>query len=92
MKIGDNIKLIKINNWKGWGFENSFITNIGKTLIQIKVTLISFYWIAPKGVFLRLLGKVLTPVQTDVSCLKRKLSVTELINPLMEPIEGIILT
>jgi len=36
MKIGDKVKLIKISNWKGWGFENSTIIGLGKFLIQIK--------------------------------------------------------
>jgi hypothetical protein len=36
MKVGDKVKLIKTNNWKGWGFENSIIIGMNKYLIHIQ--------------------------------------------------------
>ena len=36
MIVGDKVELKKTKNWEGYGFENSIITQIGKTLIQIK--------------------------------------------------------
>lgn len=51
MKIGDKVKLIK-NNWKGWGFENSVIINIGKILIQIKSSQGHTMYVKPNEIIL----------------------------------------
>lgn len=50
IKVGDRVKLRNLSDWEGWGFEDSVVKRITKSLILIESRKGHTMWVKPNEI------------------------------------------